>query len=75
MLAAATCCDADAIVTFNQNDFPKDALKPYAIDVIHPDDFVYYQIDMTPPACCKAIRAQRLALTNPTVDVDSLLIF
>lgn len=46
VLAAAIVCGADAIVTFNQEDFPADTLKPYGIDVIHPDDFIYYQIDM-----------------------------
>lgn len=73
VLAAAIRCGADAIVTFNLKDFPSDALEPYAIDVIHPDDFVYYQIDMAPAACCKAIRAQRMALKNPQVDVDTFL--
>jgi len=41
--------------------------------VIHPDDFIYYQIDMAPAVCCKAIRAQRMALKNPSVDVDTFL--
>lgn len=73
VLAAAMRCGADAIVTFNQKDFPSDALKTYAIDVIHPDDFVCYQLDLSPPVCCKAIRAQRMALKNPKVDVDTFL--
>lgn len=48
VLAAAIRCNADAIVTFNLKDFPRDALAPYGIDAIHPDDFIYYQIDMAP---------------------------
>ncbi|HET7370483.1 MAG TPA: PIN domain-containing protein, partial [Gammaproteobacteria bacterium] len=54
VLAAAIRCNADAIVTFNLKDFPADALEPYAIDLIHPDDFVYYQLDLNPAACCAA---------------------
>jgi len=42
VLAAAICCGADAIVTFNLKDFPKDKLAHYGIEVIHPDDFIYY---------------------------------
>lgn len=73
VLAAAIRCGADAIVTFNLKDFPSSALAPYGIDALHPDDFIYYQIDMAPSVCCLAIREQRLALKNPEVSVDELL--
>lgn len=73
VLAAAIQCGADAIVTFNLKDFPPEVLKPYGIEVLHPDDFVHYQIDLSPPACCHAIRNQRLALKNPTISAEELL--
>ena len=73
VLAAAIRCNADAIVTFNLKDFPEDVLKEYAIDVIHPDDFIFYQIDMASTACCQAIKAQRLALKRPPYSVDDFL--
>lgn len=73
VLAAAIRCNADAIVTFNLKDFPEEALAPYGIEALHPDDFIFYQLDMAPSACCKAIRDQRLALSNPAVDVETLL--
>lgn len=73
VLAAAIRCNADAIVTFNLKDFPAPALEPFGVDVIHPDDFVYYQIDMAPARCCQALRSQRLALRNPAVSVDDFL--
>jgi len=41
--------------------------------VIHPDDFIYYQIDLAPAACCEALRAQRLALKNPQLSVEEFL--
>jgi len=73
VLAAAIRCNADAIVTFNLKDFPEAALAQYEIDVIHPDDFIYYQIDMAPARCCEALRNQRLALQNPAYTVDEFL--
>jgi len=73
VLAAAIRCNADAIVTFNLKDFPADALRPYGIDVIHPDDFVCYQIEMAPSRCCEALRKQRLALRNPALAVEDFL--
>ncbi|CAK0740358.1 PIN domain-containing protein [Gammaproteobacteria bacterium] len=73
VLAAAIRCNADAIVTFNLKDFPSDALEPFNIDVIHPDDFIYYQIDLAPALCCQALRDQRLALKRPSLSVDEFL--
>lgn len=73
VLAAAIRCNADAIITFNLKDFPENALAAFEIDVIHPDDFIYYQIDMAPAHCCEALRHQRLALRNPAMTVDEFL--
>lgn len=73
VLAAAIRCGADAIVTFNIKDFPAAVLAPLNIEVIHPDDFIYYQLYMAPSACCMAFRAQRAALKNPPLDVDTFL--
>jgi predicted nucleic acid-binding protein len=73
VLAAAIRANADAIVTFNQKDFPRDILDAYDLDVIHPDDFIFYQIDMAPAICCQAIKAQRTALKNPAINVEDFL--
>ncbi|NOT68944.1 MAG: PIN domain-containing protein [Methylophilaceae bacterium] len=73
VLAAAIKCKADAIVTFNQKDFPADYLQTFQIEVIHPDDFIYYQIDMAPAISCTAFRAQRNALKKPPMTVDEFL--
>ena len=73
VLAAAIRANADAIITFNRKDFPKEVLDTYAIDVIHPDDFIYYQIDMDPAKCCQAIKAQRLSLKNPEIATEEFL--
>lgn len=73
VLAAAIRCNADAIITFNAKDFLEEALAPYGIDVLHPDDFIYYQIDLAPPACCSAIKNQRTALKNPPMSLEDFL--
>jgi predicted nucleic acid-binding protein len=74
VLAAAIKCKADAIVTFNQKDFPANDLKAFQIEIIHPDDFICYQIDMAPAICCKAFKDQRNALKKPSMTVDEFLI-
>lgn len=73
VLAAAIRCGADAIVTFNLKDFPEKVITPYGIDVLHPDDFIFYQIDIAPSLCCSAIKKQRMALKNPKIGVDEFL--
>jgi len=73
VLAAAIKCNADAIVTFNLKDFPKEVLSKYQIEAIHPDDFVCYQIDLSSGKACSVIKAQRKALKNPPLDRESFL--
>ena len=73
VLAAAIRSHADAIVTLNLKDFPEESLRQYGIEVIHPDDFILYQIDMAPTSCCLAFQAQRAALKNPPLCVETFL--
>ncbi|MFJ4903740.1 MULTISPECIES: PIN domain-containing protein [unclassified Streptomyces] len=46
VLAAAVRAGAQLIVTQNLKDFPAEALEPWGIDAIHPDDFVRAQLDL-----------------------------
>ncbi|MFD0203014.1 MULTISPECIES: PIN domain-containing protein [Saccharothrix] len=48
VLAAAVRGDAAVVVTANTKDFPPDAMKPYDIDAVHPDDFLLDQLDLYP---------------------------
>jgi len=73
VLAAAIKANADAIVTFNFKDFPTDYLQQFGIEIVHPDDFIHYQIDMAPAVCCEAFKRQRAALRNPVIDVETFL--
>ena len=73
VLAAAIRSNADAIVTFNLKDFPPEYLEEFQVDVIHPDDFIFHQIDLAPNVCCQAVREQRKSLKNPPYTVDEFL--
>ena len=73
VLAAAIRCNADAIITINLKHFPPSALNAYGVEPLHPDDFIYYQIDMEPAICCSAFKQQRQALKKPPMDVNTFL--
>jgi len=65
VLAAAIAAEATVIVTFNGRDFPPNALEPYGIAAVHPDDFARTLLETAPAAFVAAVRAQLAALTNP----------
>lgn len=47
VLAAAIRSGAQAIVTFNLAHFPRQALEPYDLEALHPDEFVADLIDLS----------------------------
>jgi len=73
VLAAAIKAGADAIVTFNLKDFPRAVLSKYDIEAIHPDEFIYSQIDLVSAIACGAIKRQRESLKNPPKAKDEFL--
>ncbi len=73
VLAAAIRCNADAIVTKNLDHYPQEVLDTYGIETIHPDDFIYLQIDMEPAKCCYVFQQLRAALNKPAYSVENLL--
>jgi hypothetical protein len=54
VVAAAVRGGADAIVTANLADFPATALSPFALEAVHPDDFLLDQLDLSPPPSCRS---------------------
>ncbi len=48
VLAAAVRADAGALVTFNIRDFPPGSVNRFAIDVIHPSEFLLDLLDLAP---------------------------
>jgi hypothetical protein len=65
VLAAAIVGRADAIVTFNLDDFPSERLRHYDIEAIHPDDFLLCQFDLSPAQFLGAVNLHRGSLKNP----------
>lgn len=73
VLAAAIRAGADMIVTFNLQDFPPHILAPFGIEARHPDDFLYFQLDLAPNVVCAAAKRHRATLKNPIKDVSEYL--
>lgn len=57
VLAAAVRANAEVIVTFNLNDFSENALDPYDLSAIHPDEFLLDQLDLYPDLTVKAVES------------------
>ena len=72
VLAAAVRSNADAIVTFNLDDFPATAAEPYEIDVLHPDAFLLNQIDLAPRRVLHTLDEQVAGYGRPAMDLHSL---
>ncbi|HEY5855998.1 MAG TPA: PIN domain-containing protein [Aldersonia sp.] len=55
VLAAAIRSGAAQIVTANLEDFPGEALEPFGIEVVHPDEFLLNQLELDPRAVVGSI--------------------
>jgi hypothetical protein len=73
VVAAAIAAKAEVIVTLNLKDFPAAALAPFAIEALHPDDFLVRLFVQDPDAVCEAVRRQRANLKNPPYTAGELL--
>ncbi len=69
--AAAVTAGATLIVTLNLKDFPDDALSPFGITAIHPDEFLLDLLDLDPIGVAAALERQRRRLRTPPVDVEA----
>lgn len=65
VVAAAVQTGAESIVTFNLKDFPDEALAPFGIRAIHPDDFITDLMALNLSAVLQAVRRHRASLKNP----------
>lgn len=73
VLAAAIHAGADAIITFNLKDFPKEVAAQYNVEVLHPDDFIEFQYDFENAAVIIAAQRCRSRLKNPPLSVEEYL--
>lgn len=70
VLAAAIVGKCQGIITTNRKHFPLSAITPFAMEVVHPDDFIVNIIDIDPVRALTACRRHRqaMAATNPSPD-------
>jgi hypothetical protein len=73
VLAAAIRCEAGAIVTFNEKDFPPDAIARFGIHTRHPDDFILEVDGVDPGALADAARHDLEHYKNPMLSVDEYI--
>jgi predicted nucleic acid-binding protein len=73
VLAAAIKGNAAVIVTFNLEDFPNSALRPYDLDAQDPDTFICHLLDLNPALVCTAAKRQRANLKNPPRTINEFL--
>lgn len=71
VLAAAIAGSADCIVTANSRDFPAEVLETHGVEVIHPDDFLVYQLDLDPIPALAAFKEMRQRLRKPPLDAEA----
>ena len=67
VLAAAVHGKAAMVVTANRKDFPVEALEPYGIEAVHPDDFLLDQLDLYPRQTIQCMLEQRLSYSQPAL--------
>jgi hypothetical protein len=73
VLAAAITARASVIVTFNVDDFPRDALNLYGIHAKHPDDFLLDLDSLDPLALISAAGDDLRHYVNPPLALDTYL--
>ena len=64
---------ASVIVTFNERDFPADALESFGLEAQHSDVFAENLFDLDQAAVVAAAQRQRQQLKSPPMDVDRYL--
>jgi predicted nucleic acid-binding protein len=73
VLAAAVRAGAEVVVTFNLTDFPEQALKPFDITAIHPDEFLLDQLDLYPGLTVEALQQQATSYRRRPTTIAGLL--
>ncbi|MGD8199135.1 PIN domain-containing protein [Ornithinimicrobium sp. W1679] len=73
VLAAAIRSEAHTVVTFDLDDFPAESLEPWGIETVHPDQFMFSQLDLTPGLVLEALGRQSAGYTRPTRPISEIL--
>ena len=70
VVAAATCGEADVIVTANLKDFPASVLAAHGLTVEHPDGFLVRLYQESPSRFSEVLERVRTRLRNPPVSPE-----
>ena len=73
VVAAAIAGHADAIVTFNVDDFPVEVLNAYNIEIQHPDTFILNQLHLHKIKALSAIKRMRVRWKSPPSTAEQLV--
>lgn len=73
VLAAAVLSGCDTIVTANLKHFGREALMPWGVEAVPPDEFLLNQLDLVPGIVRTAIEQQSAAYTNPPMTPGDIL--
>ena len=73
ILAAAIVARASVIVTFNERDFPPEALQPYGIHTCHPDEFLLDVADIDLGGFAHWIKGDLAHYIDPRIEPDQYL--
>lgn len=73
VVAAALKAGASAIVTFNVQDFPAEALASYGLEAVHPDAFVRALYEAESARVVEVARRHRATLRRPPLTVAEYL--
>ena len=73
VLAAAIEAEVAVIITFNLSDFPADALAPYGVHAMHPDEYLIALFEDAPDLFLRAVRTHRASLRNPPKSVEGYI--
>lgn len=73
VLTAAIAGHADAIVTWNEKDFPREVLDPFGIETQTPDEFVLNQLMLEKVTALAALKRMRERWARPQYDAAALV--
>lgn len=73
VLAAAIAGHADTIVTMNLKDFPAKTLAKHSIEVVHPDDFIMNQLELSRLEALATVKQVRARFRKPPISVDEFI--
>jgi predicted nucleic acid-binding protein len=73
VLAAAVRAGAEVLVTFNLKDFPRISTEPFDVEVVHPDDFLLDQLDLSHAPTMRALVELVDGYDSPAMTLEDYL--